>query len=216
MGGHDLQRWLVHLLSRYSDAYASNQFRALQQFFRWLAEEEQLPGPDGTAPCPQGDREAGAGVHQRRTIGPAARYARAARSPSGVTPRSSRCSTRPGSGPGSWPRSATTRTTPPQRPGPVAAGDHGPRQGRQTPGGPDRARGRPGSGPVPPRPCHAWAGAPAAAVAGGQQPGSDDRERDLPDDRPPRPAGRSGMPGRTGSGTISATPGWTAAAPRGT
>ena len=30
---------------RYSDAYASNQFRALQQFFRWLAEEEQLPDP---------------------------------------------------------------------------------------------------------------------------------------------------------------------------
>jgi integrase len=40
-----VQRWLVHLLTRYSDAYASNQFRALQQFFRWLAEEEQLPDP---------------------------------------------------------------------------------------------------------------------------------------------------------------------------
>jgi len=26
-----------------ADTYASNQFRALQQFFRWLAEEEQLP-----------------------------------------------------------------------------------------------------------------------------------------------------------------------------
>jgi site-specific recombinase XerD len=40
-----VQRWLVQLLSRYSDAYASNQFRALQQFFRWLAEEDQLPDP---------------------------------------------------------------------------------------------------------------------------------------------------------------------------
>jgi len=40
-----VQRWLVHLLSLYSDAYASNQFRALQQFFRWLAEEEQVPDP---------------------------------------------------------------------------------------------------------------------------------------------------------------------------
>ena len=40
-----MQRWLVHLLSRYSDAYASNQFRALQQFFRWLADEEELPDP---------------------------------------------------------------------------------------------------------------------------------------------------------------------------
>ena len=40
-----MQRRLVHLLSRYSDAYASNQFRALQQFFRWLADEEELPDP---------------------------------------------------------------------------------------------------------------------------------------------------------------------------
>jgi site-specific recombinase XerD len=45
VSGHDVQRWLVHLLTRYRDAYASNQFRALQQFFRWLAEEEQLPDP---------------------------------------------------------------------------------------------------------------------------------------------------------------------------
>jgi len=45
VSSHDVQRWLVHLLSRYSDAYASNQFRALQQFFRWLADEEQLPDP---------------------------------------------------------------------------------------------------------------------------------------------------------------------------
>jgi site-specific recombinase XerD len=45
VSGRDIQRWIVHLLSRYSDAYASNQFRALQQFFRWLAEEEQLPDP---------------------------------------------------------------------------------------------------------------------------------------------------------------------------
>jgi integrase/recombinase XerD len=30
---------------RYSDAYGRNQYRALQQFFRWLAEEEQLPDP---------------------------------------------------------------------------------------------------------------------------------------------------------------------------
>ncbi|MGH3399513.1 MAG: tyrosine-type recombinase/integrase [Streptosporangiaceae bacterium] len=45
ISAHDVQRWLVHLLTRYSDAYASNQFRALQQFFRWLAEEEQFPDP---------------------------------------------------------------------------------------------------------------------------------------------------------------------------
>ncbi len=45
VSGHDVLRWLVNWLTLYSDAYASNQFRALQQFFRWLAEEEQLPDP---------------------------------------------------------------------------------------------------------------------------------------------------------------------------
>ena len=29
----------------YSSAYASNQYRALQQFFRWLAAEDELPDP---------------------------------------------------------------------------------------------------------------------------------------------------------------------------
>jgi site-specific recombinase XerD len=41
----DIQRWLVLLLGRYSDAYASNQYRALQQFFKWWADEERLPDP---------------------------------------------------------------------------------------------------------------------------------------------------------------------------
>jgi integrase/recombinase XerD len=41
----DVQWWMVWLLSRYSDSYASNQYRALQQFFRWWAEEEELPSP---------------------------------------------------------------------------------------------------------------------------------------------------------------------------
>jgi integrase/recombinase XerD len=43
--GQDIQRWMVWLLSRYSDSYASNQYRALQQFFRWWAEEADLPDP---------------------------------------------------------------------------------------------------------------------------------------------------------------------------
>ncbi|HEY1617768.1 MAG TPA: hypothetical protein VGG25_09130 [Streptosporangiaceae bacterium] len=43
--GHDGRRWMVWLLGLYSDAYASNQYRALQQFFKWLAEEEELPDP---------------------------------------------------------------------------------------------------------------------------------------------------------------------------
>jgi site-specific recombinase XerD len=41
----DIQQWMVHLLGRYSSAYASIQFRALQQFFKWRATEEQCPDP---------------------------------------------------------------------------------------------------------------------------------------------------------------------------
>jgi integrase len=40
-----VQEWIVWLLGRYSAAYASNQFRALQQFFKWLADEEEIPDP---------------------------------------------------------------------------------------------------------------------------------------------------------------------------
>src|ERR1700722_3731484 len=32
----DVEEWMAWLLGRYSGAYASNQFRALQQFFKWL------------------------------------------------------------------------------------------------------------------------------------------------------------------------------------
>ena len=46
-GKQDVQQWMVWLLERYSAAYASNQFRALQQFFKWLAAEEEI----GRASC---------------------------------------------------------------------------------------------------------------------------------------------------------------------
>jgi len=36
----DVQRWMVWLLGRYSATYANNQYRALQQFFRWYATED--------------------------------------------------------------------------------------------------------------------------------------------------------------------------------
>ncbi|HEY1003395.1 MAG TPA: tyrosine-type recombinase/integrase [Streptosporangiaceae bacterium] len=42
---HDVQRWTVWLLGQYSDAYAYQQYRALQQFFRWLAAEDEVPDP---------------------------------------------------------------------------------------------------------------------------------------------------------------------------
>ena len=41
----DIQQWMVQLLGRYSSAYASIQFRALRQFFKWLADEDQCPDP---------------------------------------------------------------------------------------------------------------------------------------------------------------------------
>jgi site-specific recombinase XerD len=41
----DIQQWMAWLLDRYSSAYASNQYRALQQFFKWLTAEDQLPDP---------------------------------------------------------------------------------------------------------------------------------------------------------------------------
>jgi site-specific recombinase XerD len=47
----DIQQWIAWLLDRYSTAYASNQYRALQQFFKWLAAEDQLADPmAGLAP----------------------------------------------------------------------------------------------------------------------------------------------------------------------
>ncbi len=39
----DIQQWMVHLLDRYSSAYASIQFRALRQFFKWRAAEDDSP-----------------------------------------------------------------------------------------------------------------------------------------------------------------------------
>ncbi len=45
VGKQDIQRWIAWLLDRYSSAYASNQYRALQQFFKWLAAEEEIPDP---------------------------------------------------------------------------------------------------------------------------------------------------------------------------
>jgi len=41
----DVKAWLVYLLDHYSDSYANNQYRALQQFFKWYSEDEELPNP---------------------------------------------------------------------------------------------------------------------------------------------------------------------------
>jgi integrase/recombinase XerD len=42
---HDIQRWMSQLLRQYSGAYASIQFRALRQFFKWRAGEDEVPDP---------------------------------------------------------------------------------------------------------------------------------------------------------------------------
>jgi site-specific recombinase XerD len=55
-----VQEWIITLLGRYSDCYANNQFRALQQFFKWHATEdpdEQRPNPMvGLKPPKIGDK----------------------------------------------------------------------------------------------------------------------------------------------------------------
>jgi integrase/recombinase XerD len=55
-----VQEWTVILLGRYSDSYANNQFRALQQFFKWHATEdpdEQRQNPmAGLKPPKIGDK----------------------------------------------------------------------------------------------------------------------------------------------------------------
>jgi site-specific recombinase XerD len=45
VGKQDVQEWVAWLLGRYSAAYASNQYRALQQFFKWLVGEQEIPDP---------------------------------------------------------------------------------------------------------------------------------------------------------------------------
>jgi hypothetical protein len=44
-----VQRWVVGLLRHYSETYAYQQYRALQQFFRWLAAEDEIADPMATA-----------------------------------------------------------------------------------------------------------------------------------------------------------------------
>ena len=41
----DVQAWIVSLLDTRSAGYANNQYRSIQQFFRWWSDEEQLPNP---------------------------------------------------------------------------------------------------------------------------------------------------------------------------
>ncbi|MER7213529.1 tyrosine-type recombinase/integrase [Streptosporangium sp. NPDC000239] len=40
-----IQAWMIHLLSEGTAGYANNQYRALQQFFKWWAAEEEVYSP---------------------------------------------------------------------------------------------------------------------------------------------------------------------------
>jgi Phage integrase, N-terminal SAM-like domain len=48
----DVQRWVAWLLGGYSEAYARQQYRALRQFFLWLAAEDQIPDPTARLRAP--------------------------------------------------------------------------------------------------------------------------------------------------------------------
>jgi integrase len=144
--GHDVQRWLVHLLTQYSDAYASNQYRALQQFFRWLAEEEQIPDPMARLRAPKVTGK----LVPVFTSGELSALERTCQGRAFAQRRDAAVI-------------VVLKAS-----GIVAARDHRPRQGRRIPGRQDRARGGAGAGPIRPDPVKACAGVAASAVAGGE------------------------------------------------
>jgi len=48
----DVQRWVTRLLGSYSEAYARQQYRALRQFFLWLAAEDEIADPTARLRAP--------------------------------------------------------------------------------------------------------------------------------------------------------------------
>ena len=53
VGRRDVRQWIAGLLDTYSAAYASNQFRALQQSFKWLADLADEEGFMGAVRYPR-------------------------------------------------------------------------------------------------------------------------------------------------------------------
>ena len=111
VGKQDIQRWVVRLLGQYSSAYASNQYRALQQFFKWLAAEDEIPDPmAGLKPPHVPDKpvpifhDQDLASIERTCAGRT--FARRRDAAVIAVPGP------PGSGPGRSPGSATARTTP--------------------------------------------------------------------------------------------------------
>ena len=181
VSGQDVQEWMVRLLDRYSSAYASNQYRGLQQFFKWLAAEEGMPDPmTGLQP-----------PHVTQNLVPVFTDGELSRLEHACAGRAfvpaPRCRHHRGvQGDRHTAGRAGQHPVRPQRPAAqrcrrVAAGDHCPRQGRQDPDRQDQLRSRPQPRPVSAGPGPACAGERAAAVARDGQSGAPDRQRDLPD-----------------------------------
>jgi integrase/recombinase XerD len=180
----EIQQWMAWLLGRYSTAYASNQYRALQQFFKWLAAEDQLPDPMAGLQPPR----VTAKLVPVFTLGELTRLERACAGRSFAQRRDTAI--------------IAVFTATGIRLSELAGlrcGDVDLRQRELT------VRGKGGKDRIVKighqaarsldrylRPLPARAGLAAAAVAGGEQPGGANRRRDLPDDRPPRPPVRRG------------------------
>jgi len=116
-----------------------NQFRALQQFFRWLAEEEQLPDPTTRLRAPKVNEKL-VPVFTSEELSALEKTCRgrsfAQRRDTAIIAVLTATGIRAGELAGDPLRPARPAA---QRLGLVAAGDHGARQGRPGAGGPDRA-----------------------------------------------------------------------------
>ena len=66
---HDVQRWLIHLLTPVQRRLCQQSVPGSAAVLPLAGGRGAARGPDGRAACPEGAREAGAGVHQRRTFG---------------------------------------------------------------------------------------------------------------------------------------------------
>ena len=61
----DIQQWMASLLSRYGNAYASNQYQALQAVLQVTGRRRRAARPDGRAATATHHRQAGPGLHRR-------------------------------------------------------------------------------------------------------------------------------------------------------
>lgn len=162
----DVRRWVAWLLSRYSEAYAYQQYRSLQQFFRWLSVEEDLPSPMDRLRPP---RVTGKPVPFFTSV-ELSKLGRACRGNSFEDRRDAAVlAVFLATGIRVSELAALRYSRDDHGRGDVdlqALRDHGAGQGRPGPDREDQPRGRPAAGSVPAGQVPASAGVPARAVAG--------------------------------------------------